>query len=481
MLKAQRKTCAINARGSLSLALAKHTLGILITVIRECLTVIRFVNAPLFLAILATLSTTSSHAADADWVEAAVSSVNQDVIELRHAIHQYPELGNLEFKTAELVAKRLKESGIEVRTQVGKTGVVGVLKGGLPGPVVALRADMDALPVKEMTNLAFASTATSTRLGKTVPVMHACGHDTHTAMLLGAAKVLAEHREQVHGTVVFLFQPAEEGAADVDEFQTDTLIGAQAMIRDGALDAPKVEAIFGVHVMAGYPSGHLYYKSGTVLNSSDSFSITVKGQQTHGSAPWSGVDPIVASQGIIGGLQTLVSRRVDLTQGMGVVSIGTLNAGSAANIIPETVEMTGTIRTNNAQIRETILKKMPSLVNGIANAYETQAQLLIVNKAPVTTNDPALTEAMIPALKLAAPGKVQRLDSSLSPSEDFSYYAQRVPGLFVFLGATPEGQNMGDVPNNHSPLFTADDATLATGVKAHVQFVLNYPRRNQKG
>lgn len=442
---------------------------------------IRFCKTSLCLAVLSSFVATASHAADAPWVDGAVSAVNQEVIDLRHTIHQHPELGNLEFKTAALVAERLKASNIEVRTGIGKTGVVGVLKGGLPGPVVALRADMDALPVKEMTNLPFASQATSTRLGKSVPVMHACGHDTHTAMLLGAAKVLAEHRDQVRGTVVFLFQPAEEGAADVDEFQTDTLIGAKAMIRDGALDSPKVEAVFGVHVMAGYPTGHLFYKSGTVLNSSDSFRITVKGQQTHGSAPWSGVDPIVASQGIISGLQTLVSRRVDLTQGMGVISVGTINGGSAANIIPETVEMTGTIRTNNADIRDTILKKMPPLVNSIASAYETQANLLLVNNAPVTTNDPALTEAMIPALELAAPGKVERLPASLSPGEDFSYYARKVPGLFVFLGATPEDQDMSKAPNNHSPYFIADDATLATGVKAHVQFVLNYPGRGQRG
>lgn len=440
---------------------------------------IRFIKAPLCLAILTTLVATATPAADSGWVDAAVSAVNQDVIDLRHTIHQHPELGNLEYKTAALVAEQLKASSIDVRTQVGKTGVVGVLKGGLPGPVIALRADMDALPVKEMTNLPFASQATGVRLGKNVPVMHACGHDTHTAMLLGAAKVLAEHREQIRGTVVFLFQPAEEGAADVDEFQTDTLIGAQAMIRDGALDSPKVEAIFGVHVMAGYPSGHLFYKSGTVLNSSDAFRITVKGHQTHGSAPWSGVDPIVASQGIIGGLQTLVSRRIDLTKGMGVISIGTMNAGSAANIIPETAEMSGTIRTNNAEIRDTILKKMPPLVDRIASAYETEAKLLLVNVAPVTTNDPALTEAMIPALELAAPGKVTRLDASLSPSEDFAYYARKVPGLFVFLGATPDNQDMTKVPNNHSPYFTVDDATLATGVKAHVQFVLNYPGRGK--
>ena len=437
----------------------------------------RIASLPLGIALLSTFSAAFCQASDFSWVDPAVASVSQDVIELRHTIHQNPELGNMEVKTSELVAQQLKALGLEVRTHIGKTGVVGVLKGGKPGPVVALRADMDALPVKEMTGLPFASTATGVRRGKTVPVMHACGHDTHTAMLLGAAKVLAEHRNEVAGTVVFLFQPAEDGAADVDEFEADAVIGARAMIRDGALDSPKVEAIFGVHVMAGYPTGHLYYKSGTVLNSNDAFRITVKGQQTHGSAPWSGVDPIIASENIIGGLQTLVSRRIDMTKGMGVISVGTMNAGAASNIIPETAELTGTIRTNNASIRNTILQKMPPLVNGIASAYETKANLLLVNIAPVTINNPALTEAMVPALELAAPGKVERLESSLSPSEDFSFYAEKVPGLFVFLGATPTDQDMQKVPNNHSPYFTADDATLATGVKAHVQFVLNYPGR----
>ena len=431
----------------------------------------------LYLALISAMTATTTQAADLSWVDPAVASVNQDVIDLRHTIHQNPELGNMEVKTAALVADRLKALGIEVRTQVGKTGVVGVLKGGLPGPVVALRADMDALPVKEMNDLPYASKATGIRLGKTVPVMHACGHDTHTAMLLGAARVLAEHRDQVAGTVVFLFQPAEEGAADVDDSQTDTLIGAQAMIRDGALDAPKVEAIFGVHVMAGYPTGHLYYEAGTVLNSSDQFRITLNGQQTHGSAPWSGADPIVASSAVIGGLQTLVSRRADLSQGMAVVSVGTINGGSASNIIPQSVELTGTIRSNSPAIRDTILKKMPPLVQGIASAYETRGDLLLLNHTPVTVNNPGLTEAMVPALELAAPGKVERLPASLSPSEDFSYYAQKVPGLFVFLGATPADQDMASAPNNHSPYFTADDATLATGVKAHVQFVLNYPGR----
>ncbi len=433
------------------------------------------VAAPLYLAVLTSLSCAMSQAADNRWVDPAVAAVNQQVIDLRHTIHQNPELGNVEFKTAALVAKHLKALGIDVRTGVGKTGVVGVLKGGKPGPVIALRADMDALPVKELTGLPFASKAEGVRLGKTVPVMHACGHDTHTAMLLGAASVLAEHRDEIAGTVVFLFQPAEEGAADVDDFDTQAVIGARAMIRDGALDSPKVEAVFGIHVMSGFPTGHLYFKSGSVLNSADDFRITVNGKQTHGAAPWTGADPIVASAKIVDGLQTLISRRVDLSKGMGVITVGAFNGGNASNIIPESVMLSGTIRTNDAGIRETILEKMPTLVSGIASAYEVKANLEVMHYAPVTTNNPALTEAMVPALELAAPGKVERLPASLSPSEDFSLYAQKVPGLFVFLGATPADQDMNKAANNHSPLFAVDDATLATGVKAHVQFVLNYP------
>lgn len=438
----------------------------------------RIKPACLSFSLLSVLVASASQAAQTDWVEAAVTAVNPQVIEWRHDIHQHPELGNMEVRTSALVAKQLRAAGIEVRTGVGKTGVVGVLKGGKPGPVIALRADMDALPVEEMTGLPFASKAQGVRLGKTVPVMHACGHDTHTAMLLGAAMVLAEHREQVAGTVVFLFQPAEEGAADADDFDTQSVAGARAMIRDGALDSPKVEAVFGVHVMAGYPTGHLYYKDGPVLNSDDEFRITVSGSQTHGSAPWTGTDPIVASAQIVNGLQTLVSRRTDLTKGMGVISVGSINGGTASNIIPQSVVMTGTIRSNHPDIRAGILEKMPSMVESIASSYATKASLELVPYAPVTVNNPALTQAMLPALEKAAPGKVERLPASLSPSEDFAFYAQKVPGLFVFLGATPAGEDMSKVANNHSPYFVADDATLATGVKAHVQFVLNYPGRD---
>ncbi|SEJ58725.1 amidohydrolase [Pseudomonas linyingensis] len=430
----------------------------------------------LLLSIMLAFGAVSAAPASSDWVKSAADAVEREVIDLRHHIHQHPELGNQEVKTAALVAEHLRELGIQVRTGVAKTGVIGVLEGGRPGPTIALRADMDALPVEEQTGLPFASKARGTHLGKEVPVMHACGHDAHTAMLLGTAKVLAANKDRIAGTVVFLFQPAEEGAADIDFFDQTQIYGARHMIKDGALDQPKVEAIFGIHVMAQMPSGEIRYKPGAALNSADGFRVTVTGKQTHGSMPWTGADPIVASAQIVNGLQTLVSRRVDLREGMGVVSVGTIQGGSAGNIIPETVSMTGTIRSNSPGIRDSIHSHLPPLVEGIAEANATKAKVELANYAPVTMNDPVLTAAMLPALEKAADGKVGQLSSPSAGSEDFSYYAQKVPGLFVFLGATPAGVEMSKAANNHSPFFAVDDATLKTGVRAHVEFVLRYPQ-----
>lgn len=426
------------------------------------------------LSVDATVSV-GSEAYASDWVDAAVASVEDRVISLRHTIHQYPELGNLEVNTARLVACELLALGIQVRTGVGNTGVVGILEGATSGPVIALRADMDALPVEELTGLPYASKAESTYHGKRVPVMHACGHDAHTAILLGAARVLAENSKEIAGTVVFIFQPAEEGAADVDDFDQSVVVGARAMIRDGVLHTPQVEAIFGLHVLAGYPTGHIFYRPGPILNSNDGFRITVKGNQTHGSSPWTGSDSILASAKIIDGLQTLISRKADLSKGSGVVSVGSIHGGSAENVIPETVEITGTVRTNSPDIRRQILEKMPTLVEQIGSAFDTQAVVQMAPYGPVTVNDPALTDAMVPALNLAAPGKVHLLPNCLAPSEDFSYFAEHIPGLYVFIGATPIDQDMATAPFNHSSHFTVDDATLVTGVKAHVRFVLNYP------
>ena len=303
------------------------------------------------------LTFASSPLALADWVKDAAQSVEGKTIQLRQHIHQHPELGNMEFETSKLVQKELKSYGIEVKTGFAKTGVIGILKGAKPGPVMALRADMDALPMQEKTNLSFASQVKAIYQGKESHVMHACGHDAHTAMLLGAAKVLAENKANIAGTVVFVFQPAEEGGADIDNFSQGDQIGSRKMIADGAFKQVKPEVIFGLHVIAGIPSGHLHYKSGAILNSADNLRISVNGQQVHGSMPWAGRDPIVASAQMINNLQSIISRRTDLTQGMGVVSIGHIQAGTAGNIIPEQVSMLGTIRSNNESIRENILKR----------------------------------------------------------------------------------------------------------------------------
>lgn len=430
----------------------------------------------LFVSMLAAAVNTASQASEPnDWVKAAALQEEPAFIALRHKIHQHPELGNQEFETSKLVAERLKALGIDVRTNVATTGVIGVLKGGKPGPVMALRADMDALPVQEPVGLPFASTARAQYQGKEVPVMHACGHDAHTAMLLGAAKLLADHRDQIAGTVVFVFQPAEEGGANIDNFTQGAEIGARKMIAEGALDNPKVEVIFGLHVMAGLPSGQIRYKPGPVLNSADGLRITVSGRKVHGSMPWKGADPVVASAQMITALQTLISRRADLSQGMGVVTIGAINAGTVGNIIPDTLSMLGTVRTNDNEIRNGILKQLPPMIEHVAQANGVSAKVELSEYAPVLMNDKRLTRMMAASMKKAADGNAKITPNFSPASEDFAHYAKRVPALFVFLGATSPDQDMLKAPVNHSPFFTVDDATLKTGVRAHVEFVLNYP------
>ncbi|RZG49055.1 amidohydrolase [Acinetobacter wuhouensis] len=427
-------------------------------------------------ALLVTPLLILSQISSADWVKDSVIKTEPQTIQLRHQIHQHPELGNMEFNTSKLVQKELKSYGIEVKTGYAKTGVVGILKGALPGPVMALRADMDALPVEEKTGLSFASKVKALYQGKQESVMHACGHDTHTAMLLSAAKVLAENKDKLAGTVVFVFQPAEEGAADIDNFTQGDQIGSRKMIADGAFKQNKPEVIFGIHVISGMPTGNLFYKSGAILNSADEFRIKLTGQQVHASMPWAGTDPIVTSAQVITNLQTLISRQSDLTKGMGVVSVGQISGGTVSNVIPEEVSMAGTIRTNNEAIRQNILKKLPEMVKFTALANNVKANVDISSYAPVTTNDKTLTELTAPALETAV-GKSQLhlLDNNASPSEDFAYYGKLMPSLFVFLGATPADQDMAKAAPNHSSEFVVDDATLKTGVETHVRFILNYP------
>lgn len=335
-----------------------------------------------------------SQISSADWIKDSATQVEAQTIQLRHQIHQYPELGNMEFKTSKLVQKELKSYGIEVKTGFAKTGVIGVLKGALPGPVMALRADMDALPVQENTGLSFSSKEKALYHGKQEPVMHACGHDTHTAMLLGAAKVLAANKDKLTGTVVFVFQPAEEGAADLDGSKNGDQVGSQKMIADGALNQPKPEVMFGIHVIAGMPSGNIFYKDGAILNSADEFRIKITGQQVHASMPWAGQDPIVSSAAVITNMQTLISRHSNLTKGMAVVSVGQISGGTVSNIIPNEVNMQGTIRTNQEDIRQNILKLLPEMVKNTALANNTKAEVELSSYAPVTYNDKTLTQLM---------------------------------------------------------------------------------------
>ena len=413
----------------------------------------------------------------ADWINDSAQNVEAHTIKLRQHIHQHPELGNMEFKTSELVQKELKSYGIEVRKGYAKTGVIGILKGAKPGPVMALRADMDALAIEEKTGLPFASKVKAMYQGKETHVMHGCGHDAHTAMLLGAAKALAANKDKIAGTVVFVFQPAEEGGADVDNFTQGHLIGSRKMIADGALNNPKPEVIFGMHVMAGMPSGTISYKDGAILNSGDHLRIQVNGKQVHGSMPWLGHDPIYASSQMINNIQSLISRKADLSKGMGVVSIGSIQGGTAGNVIPEQVNMTGTIRSNSENIRQNILKDLPKMIEYNALANDVTAKVEIAPYAPVTMNDKTLTKLMQPTLaKVVGDSKLHVLENNSSASEDFAYYGELMPSLFVFVGATPADQDMSKAAPNHNPLFIVDDATLKTGVESHVRFIMDYPK-----
>ena len=413
----------------------------------------------------------------ADWINDSAQNVEAHTIKLRQHIHQHPELGNMEFKTSELVQKELKSYGIEVRKGYAKTGVIGILKGAKPGPVMALRADMDALAIEEKTGLPFASKVKAMYQGKETHVMHGCGHDAHTAMLLGAARALAANKDKIAGTVVFVFQPAEEGGADVDNFTQGHLIGSRKMIADGALNNPKPEVIFGLHVMAGMPSGTISFKGGAILNSGDHLRIQVNGKQVHGSMPWLGRDPIYASSQMINNIQSLISRKADLSKGMGVVSIGSIQGGTAGNVIPEQVNMTGTIRSNSENIRQNILKDLPKMIEYNALANDVTTKVEIAPYAPVTMNDKTLTKLMQPTLaKVVGDSKLHVLENNSSASEDFAYYGELMPSLSVFVGATPADQDMSKAAPNHNPLFIVDDATLKTGVESHIRFVMDYPK-----
>jgi len=402
-------------------------------------------------------------------IDTAAQAVEARVVAWRRDFHAHPELGNREFRTAAIVAAHLRELGFdEVRTEVAHTGVVGLLTGALPGPVVALRADMDGLPVAEAVDLPFASRATAQWNGETVGVMHACGHDTHTAMLMGVAEVLAGLRGQLRGSVKFIFQPAEELPPEGEDG------GAKMMIAQGALEGPRPAAIFGLHVTSRLPLNVVGYRPGPTMASADNLKITIHGRQTHGAMPWAGVDPIVTAAQVVLGLQTIVSREMDLTREPAVVTLGTIRGGLRENIIPDSVEMRGTIRTFDEQMRDDIHDRVTYLAQAISRGARAGCDVCIQKNYPVTVNDPALTEAMLPTLaRVAGPGRLA-LVPKVTGSEDFSFFQRVVPGLFIFLGVTPAGVDIAQAAPNHSPRFFVDEACLVTGVRAMAHLAADF-------
>ena len=396
-------------------------------------------------------------------IDARIDAVERDVIAWRRDIHQHPELANAERRTAALVAAHLESLGLEVQTEVAVTGVVATLRGARAGPTVALRADMDALPVREALDLPFASKATGVYQGETVPVMHACGHDAHTAMLMGAAQVLAGMRADLRGSVRFIFQPAEEGLPD------GTRAGAALMVDEGVLDG--VDAVIGLHVGPA-PWGSIGYRAGGIMASADRFEIVVRGRQTHAAAPWSGIDPVVIGARIVLALQTLVSREVDLTRTPAVVSVGQFKAGVRNNIIPDRATLVGTIRTFDDATREALHAGLTRTAEHIARAAGGRATVTVRRDTPVTYNDPALTRRLIPTLRRVARDGISAEIDPTTTAEDFAFYQQRVPGLMFFLGvARPDDPNPAP---NHSPRFYVDERALRVGVRAQVALVLDY-------
>ena len=437
--------------------------------------------ASLMAGSLTLVSTAHAQALDATGlqaIDAAVNGVAGKMVNWRRDIHAHPELSGQEVRTAKLVAEHLKRLGMEVQTGVGGTGVVGILRGGLPGKVVALRADMDALPVPENTNLPFASKVKANYLGKEVPVMHACGHDAHVAMLMGAAEALAGMRAQLPGTIKFVFQPAEEGApVEPDANGKVPSFGAKAMVEQGALK--EVQAIYGLHVTANLPAGVVGYRSGPLMAGSDNISIQVEGRGGHGSSPWNAVDPVVAARQVVLGLQTVVSRQLNISKEPAVITIGSIHGGTRYNIIPDNVELLGTLRTFDEEMRQEALKRITATAESIAASSGAKAKVRFGPVAyPVTSNPAALTEASLPALKLATGGKTMVIPK-VSGSEDFSEFQKVAPGFFYFLGAPPKGADFNKAPSNHSPLFDIDEDQLPVGARTLAALAVDFLQRSK--
>ena len=401
-------------------------------------------------------------------VDQIADALEPKVIEWRRDFHQNPELSNREFRTAGIVAEHMRSLGIEVTTKVAHTGVVGVLRGAHPGPTVALRADMDALPVKERVDLDFKSEVTSLYRGEEVPVMHACGHDTHVAMLMGAAEALAGMRDDLHGTVKFIFQPAEEGPPPGEEG------GAELMVKQGVME--DVDVVFGLHIGASSYVGTIEYRPMGMMAAVDDFRIVLKGKQAHGSAPWLGIDPIVTSAQIINNIQTIVSRSMRLTKAAAVVTVGSIHGGVRSNIIPEELEMLGTIRTFDPEMRLQLHERFRTIVNSTATSNGATAQIQLPYSAhyPVTFNDPTLTDQMLPTLRRTAGEKNVVQIEAVTGAEDFSFFAREVPGLFLFLGGKPLDVPSDVKVSHHTPDFYIDESGMKLGVRTLLNLTLDY-------
>lgn len=425
------------------------------------------INLLFFLALPLMASAQSNLKADA---AKRADAINEKVINWRRDFHEHPELGNLETRTAAIIAKHLQALGIQVKTGVAKTGVVGILVGGKPGPVVALRADMDGLPVTERVPLPFASKIKTNYNDQEVGVMHACGHDSHVAMLMGVAEVLAGMKKDLAGTVKFIFQPAEEGVPAGEEG------GAQLMVKEGVLENPKVDVIFGLHINSQTPVGQITYRPGGTMAAVNDMKITITGKQAHGAYPWSSIDPIVVAAQIVNNLQTIVSRNLNVTENPGVVTIGSIHGGVRSNIIPEKVEMLGTVRNLTREDEAMFIERIKTIATktGEAAGATVQVQIPYSNHYPVTFNDIALTAKMLPTLNYTAGEANVKLKPPVTGAEDFSFYQEKVPGLFFFLGGMPKGQDPLKAPSHHTPDFFIDESSFGLGVKALCNLTLDY-------
>lgn len=420
-----------------------------------------------FLLLISSLFVTHAQTSDV-LIKDLIAKNLTETIELRHWFHQNAELSNREFKTSERIAQELKKIGLNPKTGIAKTGVVAVLNEGKPGPVVALRADIDGLPVKERADLPWASKMTGVYNGEKVPVMHACGHDTHTAILLATAKVLYNIKDQIPGQVKFIFQPAEEGPPPGEEG------GAELMVKEGVLTNPDVDAIFGLHISSKSTAGQVLLKPGSIMAAVDEFRIDLTGVQTHGSTPWTGIDPIVTASQMINSIQTIVSRSMPLTTAAAVVTIGSIHGGVRSNIIPEKLYMLGTIRTLDNSMRATVLKRLDEIVQNVAAANNVKAYVTFMNSYPVTYNDPELYEKMLPTLKRVCGADNVNYMDAITGAEDFSFFQKEVPGVYFFIGGSSEGMDLDMVAPHHTPDFYVDDSAIETGVVSMTSLTMDY-------